>query len=217
MVFSFVYCCYYYGGGAAIANVCPRTCLKIDYLGIIVGILSLLTAALIGWQVFNAIEMRNVIKSVGVIKRRLNQQGRYHEDKAKSLEWLISALHGETYKRENFNGDTAYFLHCLDVIGCFIKSGVKSDNPPFNRCMEELEVIIRHIKETNDASEILCLGGNKDFVRKWYHKAIQIIDTEANNLDNIKSRLTIIYEDYITLTKDVKIHPQKWNKTQKRP
>lgn len=180
--------------------------------GIIVSVLGAIITLLVGWQVFNAIEVRNIIKTADTIKYRLYQQEQELESKTKSLEWLISALHGEAYKRKDFKNDTEYFLHCLDVIGCFIKSGAKSDNPPFNRSMEELEMTLKRIIDNKDKTEVLFMGGNKDFVRNWYHEAVHIIDTEANNLDSIKSRLTIIYEDYITLTKDVKMYPHKKTK-----
>lgn len=44
-------------GVIALATVCPRTDLSIDYMGVIVGILSLLVTALIGWQIFNLIKI----------------------------------------------------------------------------------------------------------------------------------------------------------------
>lgn len=40
-----------------------------------------------------------------------------------------------------------------------------------------------------------------------------IIDTESTHLKGIKMRLSNIYEDYIVLTKDVKIIPHKPSKT----
>ena len=39
-----------------------------DYLGIIISILSLFVALLLGWQIFNAIEMRGLIKEIDDIK-----------------------------------------------------------------------------------------------------------------------------------------------------
>ena len=42
----------------ALANMCPRFS-SFDYLGLIVGILTLLVTLLLGWQIYNAVDIRN--------------------------------------------------------------------------------------------------------------------------------------------------------------
>ena len=50
---------------AALCRTYPRTAdLGFDYIGVLVGILALLVTVLIGWQVFNAIQMQNTLKEI---------------------------------------------------------------------------------------------------------------------------------------------------------
>lgn len=49
-------------GVIALATVCPRTDLGFDYTGMIVGILSLLVTALIGWQIWKSVALEKAIK-----------------------------------------------------------------------------------------------------------------------------------------------------------
>lgn len=163
---------------------------------------------LVGWQVFNAIEMRTAIDKVDKINSELDRLATIHQDKISRLEWLTSALHGTTFDRNGFQGgDTAYFIHCLDVIGDFIKSGVPLDNPPFRNIIDAMDSTFQDIRKRNNSHEIIVLGGYKDFVKHWYHKAISLTDAESEHLKEIKARLSKIYEDFIILTKDVVIKP----------
>lgn len=178
--------------------------------GVIISALGVLVTALIGWQVYNAIEMRGVIDRVNNVKSELNDIAAEHRDKISRLEWLASALHGTTFDRRTFEGgDTAYFRHCLTVIGNFIKSGESLDSPPFRNMLYNAESTLKDIKERNDSHQIMILGADKKYIRKWHQTVIKIIDTEAKHLETLKERLSKIYEDYIVLTKDVVVTPHK--------
>lgn len=139
---------------------------KVEWASILVTILGVLVATLIGLQVYNAVEMRNVFNKVDKIKKELNTTNKKYKRKITSLEWLVSALHGSVFNRDSFKHDTDYFLHCLDVVGCYIKSGINSDSAPFKHSLDELEIVLNNMKTNN--SEIIFMGGNKDFVREWY-------------------------------------------------
>lgn len=195
---------------------CNKMSFNSNSAGVIVSALGVLVTALVGWQVYNAIEMRGMFEKVENVKKELDKTNREYEHKIESLGWLVSALHGGLISKDRFNDDTAYFLHCLDVVGCYIKSGAKIDSAPFKRSLEELEDTMRIIKERNNNTEILFMGGNIDIVREWYQTAINIINTESKHLESLKTRLSKVYEDYIVLTKDVVVTPRKpSNKTSK--
>lgn len=46
----------------------PRTDLSFDYMGLIVGILGVLMAVLIGWQIYSAINIRETVKAISKIR-----------------------------------------------------------------------------------------------------------------------------------------------------
>lgn len=48
----------------AICRTCPRTELDFDYIGLIVGILALLVTMLIGWQIYNAMNLDRKVSDI---------------------------------------------------------------------------------------------------------------------------------------------------------
>lgn len=189
---------------------CNKMSFDGDSAGVIISALSVLVTALVGWQVFNAIEMRSTIDKVDKIKSELDSLASEHRHKISRLEWLASALHGTTFERKTFQGgDTAYFKHCLDVIGNFVKSGASFDSPPFNNMLYNAESTLKDIKERNNSHQIMILGADKKYIREWHQTVIKTIDSEAKHLEKLKERLSKIYEDYIVLTKDVVVTPRK--------
>lgn len=189
-------------------------CCKMEFdgnsAGIIISALGVLVTALIGWQVYNAVEMKGIIDKVDKVKSELDSLAIEHRDKISRLGWLASALHGTTFERKTFEGgDTAYFKHCLDVIGNFVKSGASFDSPPFKNTLDNLESTLHDIVVNHNSHQIMILGAEKDFVRNWYLMVIKIIDTEVQHLESLKTRLSKVYEDYLVLTKDVAVTPRK--------
>lgn len=53
----------------AICNVCPRTDIGFDYMGAIMGILSLLVTALIGWNIYTIIDFKEKDREMKAIKK----------------------------------------------------------------------------------------------------------------------------------------------------
>lgn len=180
-----------------------------DSAGVLISALGVMVTALVGWQVYNAVEMKSIFNQVDGLKSDLAKSIQSQNDRTQSLEWLTSALHGSTLKRVDFNSDTEYFLHCLDVIGCYIKSGVPTDNRPFDNSLFDLEAIVERIKTEECVDEIFRMGGQKDYVRAWYDTVLTTIDTKVQHLKNLKTRIHNIYDEYLIITKGVKIKPQK--------
>lgn len=59
----------------AICRVCPNTSeLGLDYQGIIVGILALLVTALIGWQIYISINVKEELKEILVFRKEISNK-----------------------------------------------------------------------------------------------------------------------------------------------
>lgn len=61
----------------SIVSICrtlPRTDLGFDYLGVIVGILSLLVTALIGWNIYTTIDVKSQVKSIKNITDKAQEE-----------------------------------------------------------------------------------------------------------------------------------------------
>lgn len=53
----------------AMCNYYPRLDLKVDYMGIIVGVLSILVTLLIGWQIFSTIDFNDRLSEINELKK----------------------------------------------------------------------------------------------------------------------------------------------------
>lgn len=181
--------------------------------GVLVSALGVMVTVLVGLQVYNAVEAKTMLNKVDKVKKALKVVKKEHQQKIESLGWLASALHGSIFSKEGFKNEPEYFLHCLDVVGCFIRSNADINSKPFEYSLEQLETTLNSIVARKNPAEIMLMGERKDFVREWYQIANRIIDTEIENLKELKERLALVYEKYIILTKDVKIEPQKSSST----
>lgn len=68
----------------AVANKCPRYNHEFDYLGLLIGIVSLLVTVMLGWNIFQAIDLKKAKEEMAEIaeKSSWDAQKAFHEDLA---------------------------------------------------------------------------------------------------------------------------------------
>ena len=76
----------------AIAHIYPREETSFDYLGLIIGVLSLLVTVLIGWQIYTTLDSKRIIKE---FKSEIDETKHLHA----CLQRLVAAL---SYRPENY-------------------------------------------------------------------------------------------------------------------
>lgn len=84
--------------------------LGFDYMGVLVGILALLVTILIGWQVFNAIQMQTTLRE---INSRMNKE---IDDYDHTVSALVVQLHSiiEYFNKRYYAKAIDRFIYCLD-------------------------------------------------------------------------------------------------------
>ena len=127
----------------ALASNCPRES-GIDYLGIIIGILAILVTLLVGWQIYNAITLRNEMDRVrhqlGRLKSILQNDKIQTNNKISEAEKSIAQL------QKAFKQSLNIFPQNLEVIGnlhlCMAHT-LQELGKPFNSYCELFEALNR--------------------------------------------------------------------------
>lgn len=141
----------------AICRVCPNTSeLGLDYQGIIVGMLALLVTALIGWQIYIAINVKEELKEIKALRKeidgKINAMRKEMEanfakelgsvssilmslSSDKRIE-LIKNLFGVLYLNRNNNSFALSFS--AKMIHAYLEGLVVSDKSTVDKALEEM-------------------------------------------------------------------------------
>lgn len=126
-------------GIAAICNACPRV-LGMDYLGWIVGVLALLSAILLGWQLFSLFRINNLKDEMEDMR---NQAALKVEECLVEMHATM-ALHVSSFP--NYLNDSEliykYTINCLSMT---IHLGKIGD---FGRCEKQINSLLKKLSQT---------------------------------------------------------------------
>lgn len=170
--------------GIALSSVYPRAESSIDYLGIIIGILALLVTVLIGWQVYNAIEMRSIISEINDIKTKFIISNERLENQDKRNESLVKAFYCMYEANHNDNIVTRY-IASLKAIHCFLNADAPIDYLPLESLIKRLPKILSSIQNNN--SDILNkFNDNEELCEEIYDNIIAALDKRIGSAFSLK-------------------------------
>lgn len=153
----------------SIVLCCPRVIdkgnLGFDYIGVIVGILSLLVAVLIGWQIYKTIDMEKRINEANSYVRRETEKVKYLIDGSANQLYAIQLMRKEDGGDENKDA-ISHFMYALDQ---FIKSEDKESIKgviSFIKYMRDEEFRVSKFSKEESESYIKILIETKNFEAK---------------------------------------------------
>lgn len=132
-----------------------RGCLDIDLYAIIIAVLTLLVTALIGWQIYNAIEIN---KKLGEIQR-IASKAAYEENKRYN-HTTIAVIHYinslNLYKRQNFTDEA------IDELFQCIEEALKG------RFQFPIDMAINYLLEVPNDNLLIKESKRKEYIRILY-------------------------------------------------
>lgn len=150
-------------GVIALATRYPRTDLSLDYMGVIVGILTLLVTALIGWQVFNAIENVKTLRKMEDLEAKLKEQIKLSEMNTQAMFDFAEAHRLEQEARRSTDRAYQYGCHARALL-LYLKSDIDISYPPLQGKIPVLAMIINQIERSqNEDDKILFARQMTDF------------------------------------------------------
>lgn len=161
--------------------------LSLDYMNIIVGILSLLVTTLIGWQVYNAIEMRGVIRDFDNLKMRLEDYNQEQIDKILRINNLNEAHRLFAKSKQNENGLlNIRYKDMAQAALLFLEAGRNSKDSEFIIAISNLE----HILDLSNYVSTDKLGDFTeihDELENIYNSIIQYLTSEKDVVEQLIS------------------------------
>lgn len=180
-------------GVIALATVCPRTDLSFDYMGVIVGILSLLVTALIGWQIFNLIKIDRLKNSLEMAEQGIAE---VKKDAQKDL-YLHTALMMAIHSKNSLNGfdlnkaskdyPSVSFAYSMAVAA--LRYSLEADTPRIAEgCIRTMAICIRIASIFNAWDEIFTKE-TSELAEKSYYPIMACLTLltleQVNNLEQI--------------------------------
>ncbi len=144
--------------------------------GIIVSTLGVLVAILTGWQVFNAIEMRGILKKVDDIKNTYKKSTDLLNQHDLELMCLLEAFQLSQHAKQAEQHGNKYCL-TLKAILQFLRANVKMDYIPFNGLIESLPSMLDKAEKLNKIDRIQFAKADRD-CENVYDDIIKIIDNK---------------------------------------
>lgn len=185
----------------AISVCCPRNVefsdLGFDYIGVIVGIISLLVAVLIGWNIYTVVDFNKkteiIEEKAEVIKVEYQKLKNDYQELKKSLEYTQSDMTFTSiinYAQKMHNGNFIQYAidGYMDALNVAIKDGLSSD-----RRMAAINSLYNIFTEYKDALKRKCpvLPDKRNF----YYGVLSMIENKDETTRSLETLLLENTED----------------------
>lgn len=175
-------------GIVAIAHKCPRFNLDFDYLGLLVGILSLLVAALLGWQVFNAIENVKTLRKMEDLERKLELQIDLSERIRQDLFDIAEAHRLEWEADRSTDLIRQYWCH-LRALLLYIRSNVSLDYAPLQNKIRVLAMYMNRVKRSKDNDDKIRYANGMSGFDDLHEEILDAIGKRQQELRKIRRQV----------------------------
>lgn len=190
---------------AALCITCPRIIgenkgisLGFDYLGVIVGVLSILVALLLGWQIFYSIDTKNRIAKIESLQTSLNEQLRLAKKRN---------LQAET--------ETKYHISRMQGLSLFDKQPYTAYMAFFNALTVSLSIDGEHVDNSlNDLRGVIHTIKSESLSKVNAIDMEKIKDLTPERLNEHKP-YKYIYENYLDIYRNIMDCINKMEKSNK--
>lgn len=183
--------------------------LGFDYMGVIVAVLAILVTTLIGWQIWQTVDMKQKVKSLNDEVAQLRIDASVEIAKARSLSIAFITIHEANQKWEiDKNAVDAYSLICVAVLS-LVNINDPKDIARLGECCDALEEYLNILRgETNEDVKNAFLIADKNISQLY--TSLQGLSPKLNYTEEIKTRVIRLHKD----RKDLLKH---WGFVRKQP
>lgn len=156
---------------------------------LLISVLGVIVTALVGWQVFNAIENVKTLKKMEGLENELQSKSEQIVTLNSQVLDIIEAHH-ERYLAQGINYWEYKYSHACKSLKLFIRGNVKSDYEPLLSLMRDMASIIeRANKEAMEDEKIVFARAFSQFDDE-YNEAIGILHHREGDLRAMRTKLT---------------------------
>lgn len=150
--------------------------------------LGIMVTALVGWQVFNAIEMRDAIKTMKDLNTEVTEKISKLKSRDDELKNLIEAYFLASLFRDRSHGLGSQYSRCGQAIRYFLLAGVSCDYESLVDLVEQLPNILDELdKQDRIGKEFF--SDNHRIYEVLSKEIIEILDKRPKEYESIKAKI----------------------------
>lgn len=176
------------GGWLAYACYCNLSFDPDKSAGLFVSVLGVMVTALVGWQAFNAIEMRDAIKTMRGLNAEVTEKISRLKNRDDELMNLIEAYFLASLFRERSHGLGSQYSRCGQAIRHFLLAGVSCDYNSLVDLVEQLSNILDELDKRDHIGKGF-FSDNHRIYEVLSKEIIDILDKKPKEYESIKTKI----------------------------
>ena len=182
----------------ALCKTCYRG-LGFDYIGVIVGVLTILVTTLLGWQIYNAIEIKKKVRKALLKTERIEKTLRYDlnkiEDQVKESRFLANSVIKFLKAQQNlgYNDKTLFYLDTLVTLKYLLLSNIRKlklegENELYEDCLFDLDGCIQDLEKEQNKIIVRLFNNYHSLCDELYSSIFSILDDPQYQMEDIDKR-----------------------------
>lgn len=172
--------------GGTFFNVIPTDA------GTSISILGTFIAALLGWQVFNAIENVKTLKQFDRLKGKLETQQQEMKTRTAMLTNRMEAMDMLSFLRNADNKLNDRYFNGVRAVDLFLDSGIPNNYIYLNETLTELGNLLTILEQKSPNLEAGVIADTEDALERMLRSITRKIDETSEYLSRVQERITIL-------------------------
>lgn len=166
---------------------------KVSPASFVVSVLSVLVTLLVGWQIYNAIEVKSILSKFNKLERNFKKSNEALKVQDQRNIALIEAhAQFQTAETSGFSHALKYKTY-LEALLLFLDSNISIEHKYINEINDLLDNILNSISNASDDERKSFLHNETSF-DELYNKILNCIHHREDDIEKIKSRLMLIHD-----------------------
>lgn len=157
-----------------------------------ISILGTFVAALLGWQVFNAIENVKTLKQLDRLKGKLETQQQEMETRSTMLTNRIEAMDMLGFLRNADNTLNDRYFNGVRAVDLFLDSGIPDNYIYLNETLTELGNLLTILEQRSPNLEAGVIADTENALERMLRSITRKIDETSEYLSQVQERITVL-------------------------
>lgn len=177
---------------------CNKMSFDSNNAGVIISALGVLVTALIGWQVFNAIEHSKMTRRMDRLKSELDRKSDLWTQRNLAIQHLVDAHgHFQSALNSEYHSDT--YLEFANALILFLRSNVPIDYRPLQQTLQGLTDSLIRIENESAEDDIQNFLDSMDDFNDLYQDIIAAIHMRKQDIERLHEELLEIRSNRLAL------------------
>lgn len=163
--------------------------IKAEWASILVGFLGVIVTALVGWQVYNAIQNYKTLKRLDDLEADLRIKATLMERQNDNILDIIEA-HSALREAERSNDFGAKYFNNARALALFLRGNTDIGYQPLNTILLVLSNLISKVDRSKDEDDKILFSNSFKTFDGLYHEIMEIIHHREDDLKAFSKKIT---------------------------